>query len=384
MGAFVDDPDDWRHAAKLERICDDICLVGLHPQKKKLMSLSGLLTGEALSIPYYRSRRLQSWVNEKLKRQDLSRAFAFSSSMAQYLLGVSSRTTRLVVDLVDMDSEKWRQYAEKKRWPLNWIYRREGETLHQFELKAVKASDASVFVSRAEAELFCRQAPGLREKVVYIRNGVDTEFFSPNRKYDNPYGSNERVLVFTGAMDYWANVDAVRWFSNEVFPIIQKRVPGARFFIVGARPTRDVRRLAAEPGIEVTGRVDDIRPYMAHARAAVAPLRLARGIQNKVLEAMAMARPVLATEAAVEGIDIANGLEHFVTKDREELGERGAELLEMNEKETASLGLKARRHVEEHYNWDSSKQKIARLLEGRPLPPGSGEHFLEQVEIANG
>ena len=364
LGAFVDDPEDWRYASKLERMCEDVCLIGVRPQMNKLRSLSGLLTGEALSIPYYRSRKLQSWVSQKLKRADVSLAMVFSSPMAQYLMGAPSGSIRLVVDLVDVDSEKWRQYAKGHRWPLNWIYRREADALFQFEREVTKVSDVAVFVSRAESELFCHLVPDLRDKVSWIRNGVDTHFFSPHRRYENPYGSNDRVLVFTGAMDYWANVDAVRWFSREVFPEIRKRVSHARFFIVGARPTKDVLRLAAASGIEVTGRVQDIRPYIAHARAAVAPLRLARGIQNKVLEAMAMARPLLATEAGVEGVDLANGLKRFVSKDPEKLGERGTELLEMDAEETARLGMKARRHVEEHYDWDSSMKAMVRLLKG--------------------
>ncbi len=381
LGAFVDDPEDWRHAPKLERLCDDVCLVSLHPRRGKLRSLSGLLTGEALSIPYYRSRKLQSWINQKLKIENLTRVFVFSSPMAQYLMRVPSPCDRLIIDLVDVDSEKWRQYAVGQPWPLNWIYRREGEALQRFERAAAEASDVSVFVSAEESKLFCDLNPELGSKVVWIRNGVDTEFFSPHRRYENPYGVKEPVLVFTGAMDYWANVDAVRWFASEVFSEIRKRVSPARFFIVGARPTKDVLRLASRPGVKVTGGVVDIRPYIAHALASVAPLRLARGVQNKILEAMAMARPVLATEVAVEGLELTAGLKRFVAEKPESLVERGAELLEMGREEANRLGMQARRHVERVYDWDSSMRKMRRLLEGPSVSPRVSSL---RVEAANG
>ncbi len=383
LGAFVDDPKDWRHAPKLESMCEDVCLVDLHPRMKKLKSLSGLLNGEALSIPYYRSRKLQTWISEKLEKENVSRVLVFSSPMTQYVMGARSQRIKLVVDFVDVDSEKWRHYAKGCFWPLSWVYRREGDALLRFEREAARASDVSVFVSMEESELFCHLAPELRGKVIWIRNGVDTEFFSPHRYYENPYAVGDRVLVFTGAMDYWANVDAVQWFSRKVFPEIRKRLAQARLFIVGARPARDVLRLASAPGVEVTGGVEDTRPYIAHARAAIAPLRLARGVQNKILEAMAMARPVLATESAVEGIDMANGLKRFVTADPETLVQRGMELLEMGEKDNAMLGMRARRHVEEHYDWDSSMQKMARLME-TTSPSLQSQATPIRAEAANG
>ena len=181
-----------------------------------------------------------------------------------------------VLDLVDVDSDKWRQYASKASWPLSWVYRREGRTLLRYEREAVLRFDAAILVSQAESDLFRSLAPECSDRITFMENGVDSEFFSPEREYPDPYNGNRSVLVFTGAMDYRANVDAVCWFVKEVFPAVHDRHPACRLFIVGSRPTAAVRNLGLEEGVTVTGWVDDVRPFLAHARAAVAPLRLAR------------------------------------------------------------------------------------------------------------
>jgi sugar transferase (PEP-CTERM/EpsH1 system associated) len=362
LGTFVDDPEDRRYTSKLEAMCDDLCIVGMRPSVRKSICLSGFLTGQALSLPYYRSGRLRKWVRSKLKHGDVKKILVFSSTMAQYVL--DTRTDVMcIVDFVDVDAEKWKQYSRYHRWPKSWIYRRESEALLRFEREVARQGDTCVFVSREESELFCRMIPEAASKTRSIRNGVDTEFFSPDRVYENPFGSGEKVLVFTGAMDYWANVNAVLWFARSVFPEIRKRVPETRFCIVGARPTKEVLDLCEIPGVEVAGRVEDTRPYLAHASAAVAPMRLARGVQNKVLEAMAMARPVLATQAAIEGLEYADSLQRFVATEPEVLVDRAEELLEMDKKSASALGAGAREHVENSYDWDAVMQDMRRLLE---------------------
>jgi sugar transferase (PEP-CTERM/EpsH1 system associated) len=311
------------------------------------------------------------WVRSKLEGEGVSKIVVFSSAMAQYVLG-SPADVRCVVDFVDVDAEKWKQYSLYHRWPKSWIYRRESEALLRFEREVAQHTDTCVFVSKEESELFCRLIPGVAEKTRSIRNGVDTEFFSPNRVYENPFGSGEKVLVFTGAMDYWANVDAVVWFARSVFPEIRKRVPEARFYIVGARPTREVLRLDGFPGVEVVGRVEDTRPYIAHAKASVAPMRLARGVQNKVLEAMAMSRPVLATQAAIEGIEPADGLRNFIASEPDILAKRAVELLEMDEKSTTALAINGREHVTNYYDWDAVTEEMQCLVEkGESFRKGS-------------
>ncbi len=362
LGAFVDDPQDWRYQAKLEAMCASVQLLPLRPRPARLRSLRGLFNHSALSVPYFHQQAMQRWVDAIMKRDAVERVFVYSSPMAQYVMGRGSASLRRVVDFVDVDSDKWQQYAQRKPWPLSWLYRREGQRLLAFERGVARTFDASVFVSAPEAALFRQLAPESAEAVHSMDNGVDFSYFSPDLGYENPYQDQSDVLVFTGAMDYWANVDAVRWFARQVFARVRRAIPSARFVIVGARPTREVRQLAALPGVSVTGTVADVRPYLAHARAAVAPLRIARGVQNKVLEAMAMAVPVLATPAAVQGIEYSNPASLQVADNELQLAQLASALLQGRKAQPMRA---SRQWVCQRYDWDSNLSCLYEYLEGR-------------------
>ncbi|MGH8606161.1 MAG: TIGR03087 family PEP-CTERM/XrtA system glycosyltransferase [Gammaproteobacteria bacterium] len=361
LGSFIDDPSDWAHTGTLKSLCAETRFVALHPLRAHVRSLAALASGEPLSVRYYWSQALKHWVDGLLNAGAIERVLIFSSAMAQYLPAILPEGIRRVIDFVDMDSEKWRQYSRSKPWPMSWIYAREGASLFAFERRQAMLSEASVFVSEAEAGLFKTQAPETAERVTYLENGVDTEYFAPHRCYPNPYPEDGRILVFTGAMDYWANVDAVCWFAKEVFPAVQARLADARFYIVGAKPTAAVRGLTEIPGVFVTGAVEDVRPYLAHATAAVAPLRIARGVQNKVLEAMAMAKPVLATREAMEGIRADPQLRGLIVQGPEQAIACALSLLNGPEQ---GIGELARQSVLRGYNWKENLTRIIQLLEG--------------------
>ena len=369
LGTFVDDPHDWRYLPEVKALCDQTCFVALSPGRARVRSLFGFATGEPLSLPYYRSARLRSWVERLLAGGTVRHVLVFSAAMAQYVDGERPGIRR-VLDFVDMDSDKWRQYAAECRWPLSAVYRREAWQLFGYERRAANAFETSLFVSEAEARLFVQHAPETAARVGFIENGVDTDYFSPERDYPSPYAAEEKVLVFTGAMDYRANADAVTWFVKEVFSQVRAQIRAARFYIVGARPGKEVRRLAEVPGVVVTGAVADIRPYLAHARAAVAPLRIARGVQNKVLEAMAMARPVIASTQAMDGIRDCPGLGPLVTDTPSAMAQQAIALLMAED--VAGYGRRGRQCVLHHYNWTTNLSRIERMLEGddgaRPVP----------------
>ena len=358
LGAFVDDAADLEHASALREMCDECHLVRLKPALAKLKSLAGLVSDEPLTLPFYRDAGMSRWVNKVLLATPVQGVLVFSSAMAQYVM--SAAGVRRVADLVDVDSDKWRQYAATRRWPQSALYRRESRELLRYERRIARHFDATVLVSAAEAKLFRELAPEAANKIYHINNGVDCEYFSPERAYANPYGEGEQVVVFTGAMDYWPNVDAVVSFARSVFPEIRRRFPAATFYIVGARPTPDVKRLAELSGVKVTGAVPDIRPYLAHARFAVAPLRLARGVQNKVLEAMAMAKPVLASPQAAEGIEARVGAELLVVSDATEFVGQASRLLE--DDHAAAAGAVGRARVLASYAWEKSTTLFEILL----------------------
>jgi sugar transferase (PEP-CTERM/EpsH1 system associated) len=362
LGTFVDHEDDWQYLPEVRNLCTDVCAVRLNPTRQRLLSLAGLLGSEPLSVPYYESSELRAWVRRKVYEEGITRMMFFSSPMAQYAPS-NGVAVRKVVDFVDVDSEKWRQYAERHPWPLSWLYRREGDRLLDFERLVASSAHASVFVTREEADLFRRRARLEDERIHSVVNGVDTEYFSPERRYPSPYGAGGPVAVFTGMMDYWANVDAATWFAKDAFPRIQQDVEGARFVIVGARPTRKVERLASLRGVEVTGAVEDVRPYVAHAELAVAPLRVARGIQNKVLEAIAMAKPVVATSAALEGLDVPREIRRGGDS-AEELAGAVLSLLGSS-RERNRIGTLGRAWVLENHDWARTLRPVLDLIENR-------------------
>ncbi len=301
LGTFIDDPDDRQYVDALQPFCKESFCIDLNPQISKLKSLIGFFSGEALSLPYYRNSVMQAWVDRTIAEQRIERVLIFSSPMAQYVENYAHM--HFVADFVDVDSDKWRQYADRKTWPASWVYRREAEKLFEYEKRIAKRADRTLFVSEKEAQLFQSLASDVADKVGFVNNGVDTDFFDPDLRYESPFSPGEKAIVFTGAMDYWANVDAVVWFAQQVLPLVTQQCPDAKFYIVGSKPDKAVQQLAEnDAAVIVTGRVEDVRTYVAHAKVVVAPLRIARGIQNKVLEAMAMAKPIVATTAAMEGI----------------------------------------------------------------------------------
>ena len=367
LGTFVDNPHDWRYVDTVSELCGETCFKALDPFTAKLRSLKGLLHGQPLTLPYYYDRNMQDWVNTVIAENSISRAFIFSSAMAQYVRGSLQGSMRRVIDFVDVDSDKWRQYSLKKSWPMSQIYRREARSLLGYDRAVAVESDAAVFVSAAECDLFTELAPETKQRVSCIENGVDFSYFSPERQYANPYHDSGKVLVFVGAMDYWANVDAVSWFAQHVFPGIREQMPGCRFCIVGSQPDETVQRLGNFPGITVTGAVKDIRPWLAHAHLSVAPLRIARGIQNKVLEAMAMGKPVLATTAATDGLDCEPGAELMVSDEASELISLAVNFLSG----TADSAGRLRQSVRNRYSWENNLAGIERLIEGEG--PGNSQ-----------
>jgi sugar transferase (PEP-CTERM/EpsH1 system associated) len=318
---------------------------------------------------------MQRWVTQTLSSRRVRKVLVFSAAMGQFVPVASGLHS--VVDFVDVDSDKWTQYAASKPWPLSWLYRREGRTLLAWERKLAARSDAALFVSEAEARHFAQLAPESAARVSWFNNGVDTDYFSPARDYPNPYPAVSLPLVFTGAMDYWPNVDAVVWFAQRIFPALRARYANAELVIVGGRPAQAVRDLARLPGVTVTGRVDDVRPWLRHARLAVAPLRIARGVQNKVLEAMAMALPVVASPHALEGIQahagqdvlMADGAQHFI-----------AVIGALLDGQHPDIGAAARNAMLGHYAWDDNLRRVDALLD-RPAK-ATPAHTAKIVSLA--
>ena len=265
--------------------------------------------------------------------------------------------------MVDVDSEKWSEYARRTALPASLVWAREGRTLLRYETLATQTFDRTLFVSEAECSRFATLAPAMASRLDWVENGVDLDRFSPAHSFETPFTDAGPHVVFTGTMDYWPNVDAVCWFARDTLPLLQAAHPGLRFTIVGANPAPEVLALAALPGVSVTGRVADVRPYMAHAHAIVAPLRIARGIQNKVLEGMAMARPVVASPQAHEGIHVDTPWDLLVAGDPGALAHAVSSILNGQH---PGLGLAGRAAVERAYAWTATLKRLDGIIGSVP------------------
>lgn len=358
VGTFVDDADDEPHVQTLQQWCAGLHAVRLHPKRARIASLAGLLSHDALTLHYYRDAGLRRWVEQTARDERIDAAIVYSSSMAQYAEGLG---LPVLVDFVDVDSAKWSEYAANHRWPMSWLYRREGERLLAYERAVAARAQRSFFSTEKETALFTRLAPECAARVEPVNNGVDARYFAPDGALPSPYAAGEQAVVFTGAMDYWPNIDAVNWFAREALPALRARRPGLRFHIVGRSPAPAVQALAGE-SVNVTGTVPDVRPYLQHAAVVVAPLRLARGIQNKILEAMAMGRPVVAAAECTEAIHAEPGRELVAARDIAAFVHEVDALL-ADPARAAAIGAAGRDCVLRRYAWQAHLSAFDRHLE---------------------
>lgn len=346
LGTFIDDPDDEQYLPTVQALCAEVHVSRLNPRKAKLRALTGLAKGEPLTVTFYTDAALLTWVERVRDQGRVDALLVYSSSMLQYSAGFK---LPMVIDFADVDSAKWADYGQRHPWPMSWVYRREARRLLAVEREGAARAGWSLFATQKEADLFAGLAPESAARVGVLGNGVDADYFAPDPARPSPYAADEIPLVFMGAMDYWPNVDAVTWFAREALPELRKRWPTLRFHIVGRSPAPAVVALAGD-AVSVTGTVPDVRPYVQHAAAVVAPLRLARGIQNKVLEAMAMARPVVAATTCVDAMDVEAG-EHLLSATKSEDYVRAvAELLAAPERARV-IGQAGRERVLSVYGW---------------------------------
>ena len=346
--APIDCEADRRYVPDVEAICASVT-VAVRGQSKRIAMVRAAAKGLPGSVELFSVPVLHHAVERHLASGCIGTVFAFSGQMAHYV--PREWHGRFVMDFVDMDSAKFAQQA-KGAWGIMRIaLTREARLLQAFEVAVAKRADASLFVSEAEAGLFMA-VTGLVARVV--ENGVDAGHFAPGSVA--PADAPHPLIVFTGQMDYAPNAEAAIGFARSVLP----QLPCATFAVVGRAPSTEVQALAGDR-IIVTGEVPDTRPWLAAADVIVAPLLLARGVQNKVFEAMAMAKPVVASSAAAEGIDAAHGVELIVADGNTAQAQAIAALLADPSRATR-MGLAARERVLARYAWDACLAPLAELV----------------------
>ncbi len=358
--SLLDNYNDKKYIKDLKKICKTVDLIFLDKKKVFLKSLFYLISRKPLSIGYFYSKKLQKIINHRLRSLQFSNIFCFSSASAQYISCDYASRFGLITDFVDVDSQKWLQYSKYSSSFFSWFYKYESHRVFNYEIEVAKKSQVSFFVSQRERDLFKDKVGNINNglgDIVVLPNGVDFDFFKPRNK-DHKGCMN---LLFSGTMDYYANIDAVVWFVKEIFPKLKEIFPEVKFYIAGANPSREVRELASKKDVIVTGFVDDIRLFYDMAAVYVAPLRIAQGIQNKILEAMSMEKAVVTTLKGFEGIDAVPGRDLLIANSKEEFFNQISFLL-TNFKRRKEIGTSARRYILHSHRWDNNMSLLKDLL----------------------
>ncbi|HET9952700.1 MAG TPA: TIGR03087 family PEP-CTERM/XrtA system glycosyltransferase [Candidatus Eisenbacteria bacterium] len=357
--ALADTPEDVAHAASLRPLCASVDVVYRSRRMARLHALAALPSARSLSVAAFDSSALRRLVRKRLADSPPDAIVAYTCPMAAYVADVAG-IPRLL-DFVDLDSAKWRAYAERLGFPRSLVYNLEADRLARYEASMATVFEASTFVSDAEANLLRPLVPG--RSIGVLPMGVDLDYFRPEAVSGPDRPAPPPSVVFTGVMDYFPNTDAVRHFALDVLPALRRLVPDATFTIVGRRPTPEVRDLARLEGVRVTGEVPDVRPYFTRARAAVAPFRIARGVQSKILEAMAMGLPVVSAPLALQGIPAGEGDGVRRAADPEAFAAALAPLL-TDDDLWRREGSAARRYVERRHPWSEAGRMLEELLAG--------------------
>lgn len=352
LATLAHSKDDYKAVGAISQWCERVIIAPAGGKMGLVRGALGITRGKSITEGYFYSRSLVSQLKEITNQKNFSIAFASSSSMLPYLL--KTNVDCRVIDLVDVDSAKWFAYADEASRLKKWLYQSEGQGVSRLEQDAIVNCDAVLLVSEAESKTLGEYP----RKVKVLGNGVDTDYFKPrvNAKTNSP------SLVFTGTMDYRPNIEGVCWFVDKVWPELKQHIPDLTFCIVGRNPTKAVQQLAMNEGVEVTGTVADVRPYLTSADIAICPLHIARGVQNKVLEAMAMARPVISTTAGLEGLDVQ--VDHDVLRaDTSREWCDSIMLLLRDESLRSELERNARICVKNKYNWESRMADLVELCQ---------------------
>lgn len=349
LAAPIDRAEDWEARAALAELGVGELLLGDLTKRRRMASgLRALGAGTPVSLEHFHDRALAARIKEAARRAPFDAVLLYGSGAARYLEALPTPPPPLIADLVDVDSAKWEEMARTAVSPMRFVYAREARRLKRTEEALARRSQACLFATAAECGLLASRGGG--GSLLAVENGVDCAWWSEGRRMASPYPADGLPrVIFTGAMDYPPNVEAALWFAREILPRARKLAGPFEFVVAGARPAKEIQALAAQ-GVRVTGRVEDMRPYLGHAAAAAIPLRLARGVQNKMLEAMASRTPVVATPAALEGVSATPGADLLTSASGAEFAAALARLL-LDSRLGELLSANAYRVMRDRYDW---------------------------------
>jgi sugar transferase (PEP-CTERM/EpsH1 system associated) len=357
VATLAESEQELREGADLKEYCEDV-IVELVPKAVRwIQAFRSLFSRAPSSVAYFSSATLLRRIKKALRNEKFDVIWVHCAFVARYVADVDVGFK--ILDYGDLDSAKWFEYARWRSFPLSLAYGLEARKLRKYERDVGKHFHGCTVTTRGELEEF--EKLKLDAPCTLIPNGVDSTYFAPL-----PRSDRSARVIFVGRMDYFPNVDGAVYFARAIFPILRRNVPTAEFWIVGSNPGSEVQSLGTVPGITITGHVKDVRPYLAGSAVAVAPLRIARGTQNKILEAMAMGIPVVATSQASKGIDAAAGHDLLVADQPEAFAREVTRLLE-NAHLRNDLSLAGRQRVLDKHAWPNSMRILDRILAETPV-----------------
>ena len=354
VASLAETEQELRDGVGLEKHCTEVIAELLPKSVRWRQACTALLTSEPSSVAYFRSSHLHRRVQQKLREENFDCAIVHCAFVAQYVLGWTGGVRWL--DYGDLDSGKWAEYGAHRGFPLSFGYQLEAKKLRNYEAQLAGLFQQCSVTTQGELDTYA--SLGSTTTCCVIPNGVDASYFSGPMQGPE----NSRVLAFLGRMDYYPNIDGVLYFVREIFPAIQRVIPDVQLRVIGSNPSRQIRALAQLPSVTVTGHVPDVRPYLSDAAVAIAPLRLARGTQNKILESMAMGIPVVSTPQAAKGIDAIPGKHFLMAGSPDSFATHVVSLLQQIELRR-SISQEARKQVERMHHWPASMRILDEVLE---------------------
>jgi polysaccharide biosynthesis protein PslH len=351
--SLVRSDEEASEGAGLSEFCKRYEMVQVEDAVQALRMFARLPTRTPSSFGFFYSAELARRVRTLAEREKFDLVFVHCSSVACYVEKLEGMPK--ILDFGDMDSQKWREYAAYKAAPLSWGYGLEGAKLEREEARLARRFDLCTATTRAEWETL--KAYGTGAATDWFPNGVDAEYFAPSAvHYDEDH------IVFVGRMDYYPNQECMTRFCADVFPLLRSKRPSVRLTIVGADPSPAMRRLSERPGVTVTGSVPDVRPYLESAALMVAPLNIARGTQNKILEGMAAGVPVVASRIAAGGVD-ADAPDHLLTASTPDEYVAAILCVLEDRSERLRLARAGRERVLSHHSWAQSMRRLDGIVE---------------------
>lgn len=363
LACLLESKADLRHVEALRAQVASVSYQILKPMAQKLHMANALLTSQPLTVANFWSEPLHRQIKSLARRHAFDAVVVYSSTMAEYVQDL--KIPMRIMDFCDLDSVKFAQYAQRQGWPASRLFRLESRRLAAYEQKVAREFDFTILIGPEEKRLF--NSNGFSERVKLMSNGIDLAQYQniPEATADNQ-AKGRPYVVFVGAMDYWPNIDAAHWFASQMFPVLKQQIADLEFWVIGRHPVRKIRQLHnPERGIRITGYLDDLRPILKNARVFVAPMRIARGMQTKILEAMACEIPVVTTPDAARGIGAAHGQELLVAENADDFI-RQTLLLYHDRRLAKKLVKSAYRFLLQKFNWEQNLQLLNQLLLAQP------------------